>query len=134
MVGLLALWLLYGWAETGGDAAPGRLDTTVERLYEARRSGVVLEGRGIIERVLPDDVDGSRHQRLILRLASGHTLLVSHNIDLAPRVPDVEPWDRLSFRGQYEWNDRGGVVHWTHHDPQGRRPGGWLRHAGKTYR
>lgn len=133
-LGLLALALLYGWAETGGDAAPEPFETTAERLYEARRSGVVLEGSGTVERVLADDLDGSRHQRLILRLDSGHTLLVSHNIDLAPRVADVERGDELSFRGQYEWNDRGGVVHWTHHDPQGRRPGGWLRHRGRTYR
>jgi hypothetical protein len=134
ILGLLALALVYGWTETGGDAARGSLDTTAERLYEARRSGVVLEGHGIVEKVLADDRDGSRHQRLILRLPSGHTLLVSHNIDLAPRVADVERGDELGFRGQYEWNDRGGVVHWTHHDPQGRRPGGWLRHRGRTYR
>jgi hypothetical protein len=40
----------------------------------------------------------------------------------------------VSFSGQYEWNDRGGVVHWTHLDPAGKRPGGWLRHERRVYR
>ena len=59
---------------------------------------------------------------------------ISHNIDLAPRIPDLERGDEVIFRGQYEWNQRGGVLHWTHHDPAGRRSGGWLRHGGETYR
>jgi len=133
-LGALALALLYGGARIADEFGRAPLDAAVERLYETRSSGVMVEGRGTVEKVLPDDLQGSRHQRFILRLDSGHTLLMSHNIDLAPRLADVQPGDALSFRGQYEWNDRGGVVHWTHHDPQGRRPGGWLRHAGRTYR
>jgi hypothetical protein len=101
--------------------------------FEEGRSGLVVQSAGVVERVLPDDQEGDRHQRFILRLASGHTLLVSHNISLAPRVP-VSIDDSIEFRGQYEWNEQGGVVHWTHHDPQGDRPGGWIRHAGRLYR
>lgn len=88
---------------------------------------------GEVARQLPDDNEGSRHQRFILELASGHSLLVSHNIDLAPRVP-LSEGDRLTIRGRYEWNERGGVIHWTHHDPQGRRQGGWIEHQGRRYR
>ena len=36
-------------------------------------------------------------------------------------------------RGEYEWNARGGVVHWTDRDPSGRGPGGWLEHQGRRY-
>ena len=84
-------------------------------------------------RVLADDNDGSRHQRFIMELPSGTTLLVAHNIDLAPRVAGLSVGDRVSFRGEYEPNDRGGVLHWTHHDPAGRHPGGWLEHGGRRY-
>jgi hypothetical protein len=101
--------------------------------FEEGRSGLVVQSAGVVERLLPDDEEGDRHQRFILRLASGHTLLMSHNIDLAPRVP-LAPGDSAEFRGQYEWNERGGVIHWTHHDPQGDRPGGWIGHAGRLYR
>jgi hypothetical protein len=106
---------------------------TAEEAFQGRRSGVMVEGVGKVTRILADDREGSRHQRFILLLESGQTLLVSHNIDLAERVP-IRPGDRLELRGQYEWNDRGGVVHWTHHDPEGRRNGGWIRLGDREYR
>ena len=84
-------------------------------------------------RVLPDDTEGGRHQRFILRLSSGQTILIAHNIDLAPRVEALHSGATVSFKGEYEWNERGGVVHWTHHDPAGRHEPGWLSYAGRTY-
>ena len=93
-----------------------------------------VTGSGVVDRVLADDRDGSRHQRFILRLGRGQTLLVAHNIDLAPRLESLDPGERVDFEGEYEWTERGGVVHWTHHDPAGRHPGGWLRHEGRTVR
>ena len=106
----------------------------IERLFRQQRSGMMVEFASEVSRVLADDREGSRHQRFIVVLESGHTVLVSHNIDLAPRVEALEQGDEITVRGQYEWNERGGVVHWTHHDPDGRRQGGWIRHAGHTYR
>jgi hypothetical protein len=101
--------------------------------FEQKVSGIWVEAAGIVDRNLADDTQGSRHQRFILRLPSGHTLLLSHNIDLAPRIEGLGAGNRVSFRGKYEWNDRGGVVHWTHHDPQGELPGGWIEHDGRRY-
>ena len=92
-----------------------------------------VSGSGTVIRVLPDDVNGDRHQRFILRLASGRTLLVAHNIDIAPRVSPLRVGDIVEYQGEYAWNDKGGVVHWTHHDPAGHHPAGWLRHAGRTF-
>jgi hypothetical protein len=101
--------------------------------YSQRASNLQVEGNGVVSRVLTDDNNGSRHQRFILTLASGQTLLVAHNIDLAPRVASIAPGDRVDFFGEYEWNAQGGVIHWTHKDPQGRHVAGWLRHNGRTY-
>lgn len=86
-----------------------------------------------VVRLLSDDDDGSRHQRFIVRLRSGDTLLIAHNIDLVERVP-VSLGDRIDIRGMYEWNDLGGLVHWTHHDPMGIEPGGQIEHHGRVYR
>jgi len=105
----------------------------LERDSEEWRSGQQVGGQGKVIRVLPDDSDGSRHQRFILRLPGGQTVLVAHNIDLAPRVSSLRTGDDVSFYGVYEWNERGGVIHWTHHDPQGRHVAGWVEHRGKRY-
>ncbi|MFQ5896439.1 MAG: DUF3465 domain-containing protein [Nitrospinota bacterium] len=101
--------------------------------FEARRSGVWLGVEGEVYRILRDDLKGRRHQRFLIRLEDGLSLLISHNISLTPRVP-VAVGDRVEAYGRYEWNKKGGLLHWTHRDPQGRRPGGWVKHRGKTYR
>ena len=110
-----------------------RTSADIDRAFEARTSNVQVEGEGVVSKILKDDNEGSRHQRFILTLASGRTLLVAHNIDLAPRVDGLTDGDRVRFYGEYEWNSKGGVLHWTHHDPSGRHVGGWLEHRGRRY-
>jgi len=110
---------------------PGEHASPIDAAFEAGQSDVWVESDGIVERLLPDDTRGSRHQRIIVRIPSGRTVLIAHNIDLAPRAEPLEPGDRLRFRGEYEWNEKGGVVHWTHHDPSGRRAGGWIEAGGR---
>lgn len=101
--------------------------------FRDQASGVQVTGEGVVEKILSDDKEGSRHQRFIVRLSSDQTILISHNIDLAPRLPSLEAGDSVAFHGVYEWNSRGGVVHWTHRDPNGRHEAGWLRHDGETF-
>lgn len=113
-------------ALSGGDEA-------LARAFEQRTRNLQVEGQGVVRRVLSDDNDGSRHQRFVVALASGQTLLIAHNIDLAPRVVGVREGDAVSFSGEYEWNPEGGVIHWTHRDPRKRHPAGWIKHNGKIY-
>ncbi len=108
-------------------------DSGIGRAFANGTSDVRVEGEGTVIRVLPDDVDGSRHQRFIVQLASGQTLLITHNIDLARRIAGLKVGDSVGFNGEYVWNEKGGVIHWTHHDPQGRHVAGWVIHNGKRY-
>jgi Protein of unknown function (DUF3465) len=105
----------------------------IRSAFNEQRSGVQVAGEGVVSKLLPDDNDGSRHQRFILALSSGQTLLVAHNIDLAPRIAALREGDSVAFSGVYEWNAKGGVIHWTHLDPGGRHEAGWLKHGGQTF-
>ena len=118
---------------SGSDAAPGDNGVhPITRLQEQGATHHFVEGEGVIVKHLPDDLEGSRHQRFLVKLSDGHVIKISHNIDLAPRVPAREG-DTLGFGGDFEANDLGGVVHWTHHDPRGRHRDGYLLHEGDTY-
>ena len=121
----------------GDSAAPaataGSASDPLQQAIARRQSDIQVRGEGTVIRLLRDDNEGSRHQKFILRLPSGDSLLIAHNIDLAPRIDGLERGDTVAFYGEYEWNERGGVVHWTHHDPNGRHVGGWLKHEGKIY-
>ena len=108
-------------------------DDPIGRAFASGTSAVQVQDEGKVIRVLADDLDGSRHQRFILQLASGQTLLITHNIDVAPRIAGLKVGDSVGFNGEYVWNEKGGVIHWTHHDPQGRHVAGWVMHNGKRY-
>lgn len=134
---------IYLWERQAGDvpaaggspapAQPVSQSGAADSPFDSQHSGRQVTGEGVVTRILADDHDGSRHQRFILELDSGQTLLIAHNIDLAPRIESLREGDAVSFNGVYEWNDRGGIVHWTHHDPEGQHEPGWLRHNGRTY-
>jgi Protein of unknown function (DUF3465) len=108
-------------------------DSAIARAFASRASDIQVEGEGTVIRVLPDDLNGLRHQRFIVQLASGQTLLMTHNIDIAPRIDELKAGDSVRFNGEYVWNEKGGVIHWTHHDPQRRHVAGWVKHNGKTF-
>lgn len=108
-------------------------DQILQRAHNNKQSDVQVQGKGSVVKILSDDLDGARHQRFILKLNNGQTVLVAHNIDLAPRLSSLSMGDDVEFYGEYEWNSKGGVIHWTHHDPNGQHVAGWLAHDGKTY-
>ena len=136
------LWLFFQYPfnltqQSTGTSGNTAQSATVEQsdirsLYDAQRSGVMVSTVGYVTRILKDDNDGSRHQRFLIEVPENLTLLVAHNIDLAPRVP-IEMEDQVSIHGQYEWNHKGGLLHWTHHDPNKNHPEGWIMHQGKKY-
>lgn len=118
-----------GFSSAAGDHTNAALENAISN----HLSNQQLAGQAVVVKILPDDNKGSRHQRFIVKLNSGRTVLVAHNIDLAQRIDSLRMGDTIAFFGEYEWNQKGGVMHWTHHDPQGRHPGGWIKHNGQTY-
>lgn len=126
--GLLNVGVISDYVELDIDG-----DELLANLFADGVSDVQVQGKGTVIIILSDDLQGSRHQRFIIELESGQTLLVSHNIDLASRIDDLSLNDSIEFFGEYEWNDEGGVIHWTHYDPEEKHIDGWLFHNNTVY-
>ena len=108
-------------------------NAAIMRAFQNHARDVRVDGSGSVSRVLADDNQGERHQRFLVHLPTGQTVLIVHNIDIAPRVDNLRVGDEIEFEGEYVWNDQGGLVHWTHRDPAQRHRAGWVKHAGHVY-
>lgn len=118
---------------SGSEQSTDNSDVIIANAYSNHKSDLQVSGRGVVIKLLPDDNQGNRHQKFIIELTSGQTLLVAHNIDLAPRGASIREGDLIQFNGEYEWNEKGGILHWTHRDPNDSHIAGWLKHQGQTY-
>jgi hypothetical protein len=109
-------------------------DAAIVRDYHNHSSNVEVTGDGTVVRVLPDRSGPSgTHEQFIIRLSSGDiTVEVEHNISIGRRVP-VKEGDHVLVHGEYIWNAEGGLIHFTHHDPQGTHEGGYVEDNGLTY-
>lgn len=135
IIALAGAYYAFEYVPSATQRSPGyqQSNAALVEAIRSRRAGYQVHGSGRVVRVLQDDSEGSRHQRFIVRLDSGETVLIAHNIDLAPRVSDLEEGQAVSFFGEYEWNERGGVMHWTHHDPRAQHVTGWIEYNGTRY-
>lgn len=106
---------------------------TIKTAYKKKLEDVFIEDAGEVVKLLKDDTYGAQHQRFIVRVMNGKTVLIAHNIDIASRINTLQVGDKITFRGEYVYNPKGGILHWTHHDPDGSSAGGWIQHAGKIY-
>jgi hypothetical protein len=117
-----------------GTETPSLSDNAaIMRAYTSHARDIRVDGSGSVSRVLADDNQGDRHQRFLVLLPTGQSVLIVHNIDIAPRVENLRVGDEIEFEGEYVWNAQGGLVHWTHHDPSARHRAGWVKHAGHVY-
>ena len=109
-------------------------NAAVERDYAEKRSTVEVTAEGAVTRVLTDESGPSGlHQRFIIRLAgSTQTVLVENNVTIGQRAP-VLVGDDVMVHGEYVWNDQGGLIHFTHHDPAPAHEGGWIELKGVRY-
>ncbi len=128
--------LPQGLEQQGAEQLNGQYETqfpSASTLYARQANDEMVDGTGRVIRLLADDNKGSRHQRFLVEIAGGQTLLFAHNIDLALRIDTLKVGDTIEFRGEYSYNPKGGIVHWTHHDPRNQHEAGWIRHNGITY-
>ena len=136
-ISIIVILILSGSAYFGVDIPSLQMgnpnDVSVAQAFKNEQSKVWVKTSGQVTKILSDDNDGSRHQRFIVRLLNGINVLIAHNIDLANRVP-IALEDNITLSGRYEWNAKGGVIHWTHRDTKGKIPGGWIKHKSITYR
>jgi len=107
-------------------------NSAIEQAFAAKHSEIQVSGKGVVVKLLADDHKGSRHQKFLVKINTQQTLLFAHNIDLAPRVP-LQVGDEVSFNGEYIYNPKGGIIHWTHHAPQGDHDAGWIMLNGQKY-
>ena len=89
-------------------AGQGSAEQILQQAFENQQSDIQVKGAGTVLKTLPDDNQGTRHQRFILKLSSGQTLLVAHNIDLADKIKGLKKGDKVGFYGEYEWSEQGG--------------------------
>ena len=101
--------------------------------YADKKSNIQVQSSGTVVKLLPDDLKGAKHQKFLVNVTADVTILIAHNIDLAPRINSLKEGEEISFYGEYEWNPKGGIVHWTHHDPGKRHPDGWIKYRNRVY-
>ena len=130
---LLLFWVSNQWYKGKTPSNERETSQQLEIAFVKQQSNIQVKGSGTIIKLLPDDIKGARHQKIVVRVNQNQTVLIAHNIDLAPRVEAVERGEQIFFAGEYEWNEKGGIIHWTHRDPNHRHPDGWLRYRAKVY-
>jgi Protein of unknown function (DUF3465) len=123
-----ALWL------AGCGAAAQADDAAIAADYHNHQSNVEVTADGTVVRLLADRTSSTgTHEQFIIKLSSQNiTVEIEHNISIAARVPVAEG-DHVIVHGEYVWNSKGGLIHFTHHDPQGTHEAGYIEDNGKTY-
>jgi hypothetical protein len=115
---------------------PGAIEPTDDHeIVQAQTSNLVnaeVKGLAVVKKLLHDDVVAPRHQKFLLELTNGTTILVAHNTDVAPQVP-IQEGDQLVICGSFIYNAKGGLIHWTHHSTSPRHQGGYIDFNGSRY-
>src|SRR5262249_30638407 len=85
-----------------------------------------------VKKLLSEDTRGLPHQKFLIILSNGTTILIAHNIKIAPPVP-LNAGDIVKIHGEYIWNPKGGLIHWTHRSDTPYHEGGWIEFRGVRY-
>ncbi len=81
-------------------------DFILQDAFARRLNDIQVEGEGKISKLLPDDTGGIRHQKMIVVLNSGQSILLAHNIDLAGKIDPIQLGDIIAFKCEYVWSEK----------------------------
>ncbi len=109
-------------------------------VYDAwrfHRSRVEVTANGAIARIFgAREGPSGTHLGFLLHLAGseGHglTVRVEDNLDLTGPIP-LDEGEAAIVRGEYIYDSRGGLIHYTHRDPRGRHDAGYVQAGGRIY-
>ncbi len=133
LIGMLVV-LCAGCRSTTGKSVGASVtnDSQIVAFQSEHRMNTEVTGKVRVYKLLREDDEGLKHERFLVMLSDGTTVLVAHSLDKAPPVP-VSPEDEIIIHGEYVWNAKGGVIHWTHHSDTPKHEGGWIDFKGKRY-
>lgn len=141
----ILLWSLYAWvlfvlplsscssqnmSAADNKAFPGQSEVLQAQQQGLKHVEVTVDAQ--VYKLLRDDTEGLPHQRFLIGLPNGTTVLIAHDTKMAPRVP-LNKGDWVRIHGEYIWTEKGGVIHWTHHTDTPRHEGGWIDYNGLRY-
>jgi len=117
---------------SAGSATVAAGDEEAIRAQQGHMVKVEITVTAPVKKMLPDDTEGLPHEKFLIELSNGTTVLIAHDTKMAPRVP-LERGDTPTIHGEYIWNRKGGLIHWTHHTDTPRHEGGWIMFKGQRY-
>ncbi|MDP3509818.1 MAG: DUF3465 domain-containing protein [Candidatus Melainabacteria bacterium] len=85
-----------------------------------------------IKKLLREEDYREPHQRFLLILSNGTTVLVANDLQYGTYAP-VQEGNVVRIHGEYIWNERGGVLHWTHKSDEPRHESGYIDFNGMRY-
>jgi hypothetical protein len=107
-------------------------DQEVLNAQSAHMVNVPVTVSARILKILREDIEGTPHQKFLIILSNGSTVLIAHNIQMAPQVP-IQEGTFVTIHGDYIWNSKGGLIHWTHHSDAPKHGDGWIDYNGRRY-
>jgi hypothetical protein len=130
-----AIAMLAALSACGAGHTQAPDDAAVCALYAQRADKAEALASGSVAAILGTRRGPSgEHEGFLLRLDSGCalTLRVETNVDLTGPVP-LTRGQHVLVKGEYIYDPRGGLLHWTHRDPRGRHVGGYVEAGGRLY-
>jgi len=134
----LFLALLAGLTACASPATTGNAadNAAVYNAWLQKRSYVEVTAAGSVARVLGTRPGPSGvHTQFLVHLGAGGnglTVRIADNVDMTGRL-QIAPGDSVVVRGEYIYDPRGGLIHWTHRDPRGRHEAGYVAVNGRYY-